>query len=263
MFEAALGRPMVHAADEYYLLAGRGFPARAANMTGSACTRTASAWPGPSSWSSVGSWPRGSASNPGSSTGWTGRPQRGTGAPQVPRRRLWHRQRGSGCDTRSHWRSRRGAPIAVLSGTYGAQVLEPLICRAGPCRRAVVPVANELLRWQHRRDRPDGRRGRRTGAGRAAGRTSLSAARRVPVQGVVPRRNRARGSATAGGGRRHRRRDVASVLAGRRPGSPEAGRDRSGRSERGDRRTPERGQVDAAQPDRRVAAWRSSRRSRA
>ena len=48
LYRVTLGHRLVFAADEYYLLAGRPFPA-AEPTRASPCTRTASAWPAPSS----------------------------------------------------------------------------------------------------------------------------------------------------------------------------------------------------------------------
>ena len=78
-----IGRRLVYAADEYYLLAGRPFPDADAT-TGSPSTRTASAWRGPSTPPSGVTTTPPSGSGRDSSPGSTGRRRPGTG-PRSPR----------------------------------------------------------------------------------------------------------------------------------------------------------------------------------
>ena len=51
VYQATLGRTVAHAADEYYLMADRPFPAATVTRA-SPCTRTESGWPARSRWSS-------------------------------------------------------------------------------------------------------------------------------------------------------------------------------------------------------------------
>jgi NifB/MoaA-like Fe-S oxidoreductase len=132
-FLAALGRRLVFAADEYFLLAGRPFPEPDAyegfvqheNGIGMARTFEHEV----------------RAATGGASVAPTG-PRSGffawvDGAPAAGYRavRTDHTPNAA----------RRGAPVAVLTGTYGAQVMEPLLpllrdVSAAPVR--IVPVAN-------------------------------------------------------------------------------------------------------------------------
>ncbi len=130
-FLALLGRRLVFAADEYYLLAGRAFPAADAyegfpmhedgvgmarafelEFTGRVTEATGVA-------SGFFAWVDGAGPE-----GYRGeRLAAGTGAP----------------------RSRRDAPIGILTGTYGAAVLEPLVGGLGRVDVRVIPVANEFF----------------------------------------------------------------------------------------------------------------------
>ena len=114
-----------YAADEYYLLAGRAFPdadaydgfaqhengigmARTflAEVAGRARRRRRRRAPGPA---------------PGSSPGSTARPPTATGRPAAPRI-----ESGAGA---------RAAPIGIVTGEYGARVLDAARARARPARR--------------------------------------------------------------------------------------------------------------------------------
>jgi putative radical SAM enzyme (TIGR03279 family) len=135
-FLAALGRRLVFAADEYYLLAGRPFPepdayegfvqhengigmARTFEREVQAATTGASVTPaGPRS--GFFAWVDGAPA-----TGY--RAVRTGDAPSAPR---------------------RGAPVALLTGTYGAQVLAPLLPllrEMSPAPVRIVPVANRFF----------------------------------------------------------------------------------------------------------------------
>ena len=136
-FLDVLGRRLVFAADEYYLLADRPFPALDA-YDGLPSTRTASAWPGPSSAESSGRRRRRRTASAGFFQWVDGAPGRGLPGAAPPAGR--------------HDALAAGAPVAVLTGEYGARVLGPLLARS-PRRRAGRPGRQRLLRRQHRRHR--------------------------------------------------------------------------------------------------------------
>ena len=159
------------------LPAGRSGRSRRPRPTrASPCTRTASAWPAPSSASSR-AW----------STGATGRP---LGLLRLGRRRPGRAATGRRVDpgrraptagARSA-ADRRRAPVAVLTGALGARVLAPLVAALGRADVRVITVDNRFFGGNIGVDRPDGGRRPRPGAGRPAGRPPLPAARRVPVR---------------------------------------------------------------------------------
>jgi putative radical SAM enzyme (TIGR03279 family) len=130
-FRSLLGRRLVFAGDEYYLLAGRPFPA-------------AEVYEGfPMHEDGVGMARTFEAEFTGRSTATTG-PRAGffawvDGAPaegyRAPRT-------APGTVT---LRARRGAPVAVLTGEYGARVVGPLVTGLGRDDVRVLPVANEFF----------------------------------------------------------------------------------------------------------------------
>jgi putative radical SAM enzyme (TIGR03279 family) len=120
-FVEALGRRMIFAADEYYLLAGRSFPpaehyegfAQHENGIGMAAALLAGCDEGPRS---------------GFFAAVDGAPADGYRAP-----------RSAGSVTVL---PRRGAPIGILTGEYGAAVLGPLLAALGRPEVRLVPVPN-------------------------------------------------------------------------------------------------------------------------
>ena len=128
-FLAALGRRMVFAADEYYLLAGRHFPpladyedlAQVENGIGIAAAFTAAF--------AAGGHARAAAPHTG------GFFRSVDGAPAAG----YRAERAPGTVTLL---PRRNAPVAVLTGEYGARVLEPLVA---PLGARVVTVANAFF----------------------------------------------------------------------------------------------------------------------
>ena len=143
VYLTALGRRLVHAADEYYLMAGRAFPAAEPATRGSRCTRTASAWRGRSSTSSPAasmmSPAHGAASSPQSMLHAT---------PPTTARRV--RQSAQRARRWPCW-PRRCAPIGILTGELGAQVLAAARRLARPRRRPRHPGGQRVLRREHRR----------------------------------------------------------------------------------------------------------------
>ena len=145
LFRRALGRRMVFAADEYYLLAGRDLPP-AARYDGLPPARERDR--------------HGAGLRRLVRTTHVGRP-RGR-APRVLR--LGRRRARRGVPRHRGCRGRPGRatddrPVIVLTGTYGARVLAPLL--AAHPRHDVERArrAERLLRRQHRGGRPAHRRG--------------------------------------------------------------------------------------------------------
>ncbi|HET9731850.1 MAG TPA: DUF512 domain-containing protein [Acidimicrobiales bacterium] len=128
-FLACVGRRVVYAADEYYVLARRAFPADVAyegfpqheNGIGMAAA-FAAAFAGDQS-AAIGV-------RPGFFAWVDGAPAAGYRAPRAP---------GA-----VRLRPRRQAPAAVVTGEYGARVLEPLLASAAPDVR-VVTVRNDYF----------------------------------------------------------------------------------------------------------------------
>ena len=159
-----LGRRMVYAADEYYLLARRPFPDGVVyegfplHEDGIGMARSFEREFAGEVATPIG--PRAGFFN------WVdGAPAEGYRAP-----------RGQ-----ITLRPRRSAPVAILTGSYGASVLAPHAGR--PRRRPGGRGREPVLRRQHRRDRADGGGGPPAGPGRPARRSSVPAARRLPVRG--------------------------------------------------------------------------------
>jgi putative radical SAM enzyme (TIGR03279 family) len=125
-FLSALGRRMVFASDEYYLLTGRPFPtladyedlAQLENGVGIAAAFAASFH-----GEAIGAPPTG-----GFFQSVDGAPASGYRAPRAP-----------GSVT---LRPRPGAPVTVVTGTYGAALLAPLV---EPRGARVLPVANSFF----------------------------------------------------------------------------------------------------------------------
>ena len=200
VFELTLGKRMVYAADEYYLMAQRPFPAAdrydgfpmhedgigmARNFelefTGRSTQATGvqrgffaavDAPPNPAAYTGLrasGCGPAGTDAAGSSSTGSAA---------------------GSGSETaRVGLTPRRTAPVGILTGTLGAPVVTPLVESLGRSDVRVIPVPNLFFGGN------TGVTGLMTGedvtprARRPAGRAPLPASRRVPVRRrPVPRR---------------------------------------------------------------------------
>ena len=138
VFVAALGRRLVFAADEYYLLAGRDFPPAEAYEgfpmyeDGIGMARSFE----------QGFLGDGSDGSVGRSSGFfqavDGAPAAGYRAPRLD---------GNGCGGATPVRLgvRRDAPIAVLTGELGAPVLGPLVEGLGRSGIRVLPVENRFF----------------------------------------------------------------------------------------------------------------------
>jgi len=137
VFRAALGRRLVFAADEYYLLADRPFPDAdayedfAMHEDGIGMARTFEAEFEGRALEATGvsagffAWVEG----------------RLDGAPFEP----YRGPRTDGAEVAVTLGPRRDAPIAILSGEYGARVLHPIVGRLARDDVRVIPVANEYF----------------------------------------------------------------------------------------------------------------------
>jgi NifB/MoaA-like Fe-S oxidoreductase len=143
VFLRVLGRRMVFAADEYYLMAQQPFPDAvhyegfSLHEDGIGMARTFEAEFNGTAEEATGvqsgffAWVDGAPAagyraprNPAGDTGL-----RGSGSPSAP----------------VVLKPRRDAPIAVLTGVYGARVLEPLVAALGRDDIRVVPVPNNFF----------------------------------------------------------------------------------------------------------------------
>jgi NifB/MoaA-like Fe-S oxidoreductase len=145
-FRRALGRPVVWASDEYYLLAGLPFPEPAAyagfpqHENGVGMVRAfEQAFAAGASAEGAGSAEAGPGAGVPQRTGffaWVeGAPAEGYRAPRSSAVQLVDRPR----------RARRDAPVTVLTGGYGSLVLRPLLDRHGFGHVRVLPVRNEFF----------------------------------------------------------------------------------------------------------------------
>ena len=132
-FLVALGRRVVFAADEYYLLAGRPFPPAASydgfpqheNGIGMAAALHAELTDDRSTGQGV------TGVRHGFFAAVDGAPADGYRAPRTP---------GSVTVL-----SRRSAPVGILTGEYGAAVLAPLVAQLGRSDVRLVPVRNDYF----------------------------------------------------------------------------------------------------------------------
>ena len=229
VFRAALGRRMVHAADEYYLMAGRPFPV-AERYEGFPMHEDGIGMARTFELEFTG---RGGRAD-GHATRVLRRRRRLRRLPAAEPGRL-HRPAGGPRRRRpSLLRPRRAAPVGILSGELGARVLAPLVAALGRADVRVIPVANEFFGGN------TGVTGLMIGAdldaraGRRAGGPSLPAARRLPVRRrPLPRRRHRRRPAAPGRGRRDRRPRAARtalVMNGELPVVAVVGRPNVGKS---------------------------------
>lgn len=132
MFTDVLGHPMVHAADEYYLLAGRAFPP--ASLYGDFTMHEdgigmARAF----EMEFNGSTEEGIGVQPGFFNWVDGAPAEGYRAPRTE------------VVTPVRLGVRVGAPVGILSGPLGARVLAPLLKQLGRDDVRIVTVANDYF----------------------------------------------------------------------------------------------------------------------
>ncbi len=131
LFLRVLGRRLAFPGDEYYLLAGRPFPAAdayegfAMHEDGVGMARTFEA-------EFLGRTDGTTGPRAGFFAAVDGAPAEGYRAPRAAPGSV-------------RLRPRRGAPVGVLTGAYGAQVLEPLVASLGREDVRVLPVANDFF----------------------------------------------------------------------------------------------------------------------
>ena len=186
-----LGRRLVFAADEYYLLAGMDFPDPEA-YEGFSMHEDGVGMATTLQMEFLGQAQDVTGTRPGFFAWVEGAPARGLPSPAIRRVDAdWastpQRRPGGGSN-----RGIRGCGSGPAGGF------------SGPCRCAGGAGGKPVLRRDHRGRRAVGGRGHRPYAGRPAGGPSLPAARRVPVSGHVLGRHPARRSAPPGGGGAHR-----------------------------------------------------------
>ena len=138
-FLSALGRRMVFAADEYYVLAGRPFPTPDAyegfpqHENGIGIARTFEA-------EFLGRADVATGVRAGFFAAVEGAPAEGYRAPRIP----------IGVLSRGTWQpaprsTGQNEPVGILTGEYGAAVLSPLVEGLGREDVRVIPVANEFF----------------------------------------------------------------------------------------------------------------------
>ena len=202
VFTQALGRPVVFAADEYYLVAGRPFPSL--ESYGSVAQHD----------NGVGMVASFDARFHGRNDAPAGGPggffQSVDGAPAAG-----YRAPRCGSGTAVTLSPRRDAAVTVLTGRYGAQVLAPLVAAVRP-DATILPVDNDFFGGNIAvAGLMTGADVARTLSGRPSGR-AVPAAGRVLVGGKISRRAGARGPARGRRGRGCGRRRAAA-----RPGAGE------------------------------------------
>ena len=133
MFTEVLGHPMVHAADEYYLLAGRAFP-DAEGYRGFGMHEDGIGMARAFEIEFSGEVSEGIGVQPGFFDWVDAAPAHGYRAPRT-----------NGSESGLRIAPRRGAPTGILSGELGAMVLEPLVASLGDPGIRVIPVENTFF----------------------------------------------------------------------------------------------------------------------
>ncbi len=138
VYRSVLGRRLVYAADEYYLLAGRPFPAAdhydgfPQHENGIGMARAFEA-------SFLGNATAAHGVRPGFFAWVEGAPAAGYRAPRSEGGPAGGRQGGAG----GRAGGRAGSPVAVVTGTYGARVLGPLLAEQEGVR--LLQVRNDFF----------------------------------------------------------------------------------------------------------------------
>ena len=148
LFLRVLGRRMVFAADEYYLMADLSFPEAEAyegfpmHEDGIGMARTFEL-------EFTGATERPTRPESGFFAWVDGAPAEGYRAPRNPAGDTGLRGTGTGADTAEatpvRLAPRPTAPVGILTGVYGAQVLAPLLHDCGRTDVRLVPVPNEFF----------------------------------------------------------------------------------------------------------------------
>src|SRR5664280_2140201 len=199
-FLSAIGRRMVFAADEYYLMAERPFPLAHTyegfpqHENGLGMARAFEAAFGGDEHAALGV-------RPGFFAAVDGAPASGYRARRAP-----------GAVHSTH----RGAPVAILTGEYGRQGAgSPGGVPPAP-RHPTDARCQPLLRGEHRGLGPPDRHGPDRGAPAPARRAPVPAAGLVPLGGTVPRRPDRRRPAPPSRGGSHRRAVAPACVGARR-----------------------------------------------
>ena len=135
IFTAVLGRRLVFAADEYYLLADRPFP-DAATYGGFPMHEDGIGMARAFELELLGECHDPLGVQPGFFSWVDGAPAEGYRGPRVP---------ASATASEPLATASRDAPVTVLTGEYGALVLEPLLARLGRPDVRVLPVPNRFF----------------------------------------------------------------------------------------------------------------------
>jgi putative radical SAM enzyme (TIGR03279 family) len=146
VFRSTLGRRMVFAADEYYLLAGVPFP-EADTYEGFPMHEDGIGMARTFELEFAGQSDTPTGVQPGFFSWVDGAPAEGYRAVRNPAGDTGLRTvgTGGGVATAVRLTPRRNAPIGVLTGPYGAQVLAPMIAGLGRDDVRIITVANEFF----------------------------------------------------------------------------------------------------------------------
>jgi len=142
VFSSVLGRRLVHAADEYYLLAARPFPEPDA-YDGFAQHENGVGMARAFELELLGAADAALGVQPGFFAWVDGAPADGYRAPRSANPPALSAQVPRGGGERAERSD--GRPVAILTGEYGARVLAPLLDRLGRPDVRVVPVANRYF----------------------------------------------------------------------------------------------------------------------
>jgi NifB/MoaA-like Fe-S oxidoreductase len=138
VFSSVLGRRLVHAADEYYLLAGRALPA-SSNYEGFAQLENGV---GMAAAFREGFFGEGARARHGVRGGFFAAVD---GAPPFGYRAPRFRGRGSGSVRDPSVRELPPGGVTIITGEYGALVLAPLLAEAGLDEVGLLTVRNEFF----------------------------------------------------------------------------------------------------------------------
>jgi putative radical SAM enzyme (TIGR03279 family) len=142
LFRAVLGRRLAFAADEYYLLAGRAFPA-AATYEGFPMHEDGIGMARTFELEFTGRVEQATGVQSGFFAWVDGAPAEGYRAPRNPAAQTGLRRGGSSSSVAL--RPSQRAPVGVLTGRYGAEVLRPLVATLDRDDVRVIEVPNDFF----------------------------------------------------------------------------------------------------------------------
>jgi NifB/MoaA-like Fe-S oxidoreductase len=134
-FETVLGRRMVFASDEYYLLADRPFP-EASTYGAFSMHEDGIGMARAFELEFTGATDAAIGTQPGFFAWVDGAPAEGYRAPRTPT---------PGVEVAVALGPRRGAPVGILTGEYGARILGPLVATLDRDDVRVLPVENRFF----------------------------------------------------------------------------------------------------------------------